>query len=199
MWRFVECCGFAIYSGLTPPLLHSSTRLVNSGAELTGGSSLCPLQIPGPITVSKRRTNQSTYTLRTTLGCAPFFLVLGPVLLQISQRTIEKTIRQKGYQAIRGLRSAFCGLRSAVCAPFVARDSGSPSGDRGPRLYFIQFYPQNSKLTAQPCLLRSANCGPRSAICGLRTAFFAVCWRLTKLSSAPRPCRILHGLFSVPN
>jgi hypothetical protein len=92
MWRFVECCGFAIYSGLTPPLLHSSTRLVNSGAELSEGSSLCPLQIPYPITVSERPTSRSTYTLRTPPGCGPFFLVLGHVLLQISQRTLENEL-----------------------------------------------------------------------------------------------------------
>ena len=77
-----------------PTLL--ATR-VTSGAELTGGRSLCPLQIPGPITLSARLTSQSTYTLRTPRGCGPFFLVLGHVLLQISQRTIEKTIKQKGY------------------------------------------------------------------------------------------------------
>ena len=198
---------YAIYIGLTPPLLHSSTRLVNSGAELSGGSSLCPLQIPGPITASKWRTNQSTYTLRTTLGCAPFFLVLGPVLLQISQRTLEKN--SKAIRLTSALRSAACELRSArllaascwrllrflepVLLQISQRTIEKIIRRKGyqaicdPRSAIRGLRSALRELRSAICVLRSAVCGPRTANRDPRTAICVFFWLLTKQSAIGIP------------
>jgi hypothetical protein len=93
-----------------------------------------------------------------TAGCWRLRRFLGPVLLQISQRTIEKIIRRKGYQAICDPRSAIRGLRSAL-----------------------------RELRSAICVLRSAVCGPRTANRDPRTAICVFFWLLTKQSAIGIP------------